>query len=687
MKRELKRNLLSTLFVSMVCMGAFAQIDRTKAPQAGKAPVIQLPKYQTFTIANGLKVFVVENHKAPKVALSLVLDITPVREGNKAGYVEMAGQLMKVGTKSRSKEQIDKEIDFIGASLGTSSTGIYAGSLKKHLDKTLNLMADVLLNPSFPQVELDKLKKQTISGLQSNKDDANAIARNVRTKLVFGDHPYGEITTEKTVENITIEDCKKYYETYFRPNTAYLAIVGDISVKEAKKLVEKYFGAWQQGTVPYNNFSMPAMPIQTGVALVEKVGAVQSVVNISYPVELRLNSEDYLKALVVNQLLGGSGARLYLNLREDKGYTYGAYSSLTQNKNVGDFNGSASVRTAVTDSSVTQFLYEMKRIRTEKVKDDELKRTKAVMSGAFARSMEEPQTIANFAINTARYNLPADFYQTYLQRLEAVTTDDILMTAQKYILPEKAHIVVVGDANAVQEKLKPFGKVTKYDMYGNVDNGADRKLLVGMTTEKILKKYFEALGGEKKLRTIKTLKQVMTAEVQGMAMDMERYQTGTKYLSLQKIPAIGMEIKQLYDGKKGVLSSPQGKQEITDEKQLASMQNESVIFMELDYAKMNTKAELTDVKMINDKPCYEITFKKDKGNIIIVYYDVATGLKEQTISDGNTTTYKNYKEVGGIKLPYSIEISIVAQKLKIDAETKEYQLNPKLDEVTLFKMD
>src|SRR5690606_8979191 len=241
----------------------------------------------------------------------------PIIEGDKAGYVSMAGDLLGTGTTSRSKAQLDEEVDFIGASLNTSSNGIFASSLSKHTDKLLELMTDVLYNPSFAQDELYKVKTQTLSAVAANKEDPGTIAGNVRSVLVYGqDHPYGELTTEKSVESITVDDCKKYYSTYFKPNNAYLAIVGDIDVKTAKKIAEKYFGKWQRGEVTDPTYNVPQPPRQTYVALVDRPASVQSVINIGYPVTLKPGEPEVIKAGVMNQILGGGfSSRLMQNLR------------------------------------------------------------------------------------------------------------------------------------------------------------------------------------------------------------------------------------------------------------------------------------------------------------------------------------------------------------------------------------
>src|SRR5271154_6083288 len=223
------------VFWALIIQSAHAQVDRTKAPKPAPARGIKIGDYQAFTLKNGLQVFVVENHKLPRVQFSINLKSDPILEGEKTGYVNIAGNLIGTGTKTRTKAQLDEEVDFIGASLNTSPSGISASSLTKHSGKLLELMSDVLYNPSFAQAELDKLKTQTLSGISAGKDDPNAIAANVRGALVYGkDHPYGEIATEKSVGSITLEDCKGYYDTYFKPNNAYLIMVGDINLKNAK---------------------------------------------------------------------------------------------------------------------------------------------------------------------------------------------------------------------------------------------------------------------------------------------------------------------------------------------------------------------------------------------------------------------------------------------------------------------
>ncbi|MFT5668205.1 MAG: zinc protease, partial [Vicingaceae bacterium] len=257
-----------------------AQVDRSKMPEPGPAPKIELGETQSFTLENGLKVFVVENHKLPKVSFSLQFDNDPILEGDKAGAAQMAGDLLSKGTVKRTKDELNFEVDFIGARFSTSAGSIYGSALKKHQEKLLDIMSDVVKNSVFKTEELEKLRTQYISGKQTEKDDPDVIAANVQRVLLFGkDHPYGEITTEESLQKIQLADVKNYYNTYMKPNVAYLAVVGDIDVKEAKIVIKKHFNDWVKADVPKHTYAMPVVPKSMKVVLVHKPGAVQSVIS------------------------------------------------------------------------------------------------------------------------------------------------------------------------------------------------------------------------------------------------------------------------------------------------------------------------------------------------------------------------------------------------------------------------
>ncbi|MDN5203588.1 insulinase family protein [Fulvivirgaceae bacterium BMA10] len=685
--------ILTLVFISEISL---AQLDRSQLPKPGKAREIQIGNYKSFTLKNGLKVFVVENHKLPRVSFNLVLDRGPISEGDKAGYLSMVGQMMRRGTTSRTKAQIDEEIDFIGASLGAGSSSVFGSSLTKHTETLLDLMTDILYNPTFPQEELDKIKTQTLSGLASQKDDPDAISGNVSTVLLFGkDHPYGELETEETVGNITIEDIRNYYQNYYKPNIAYLAIVGDINFKNAQKLVQKYFGKWEKGDVSKKQWDKPQAPSNTKVALVDRSASVQSVIDITYPVELKPGSEDAIKTSVLNQILGGGGsARLFMNLREDKGYTYGAYSSLSSDRLIGSFSAGASVRNEVTDSSIVEIIYELNKIRDEKASQEELDLAINSIAGSFARSLEQPQTIANFAINTARYNLSKDYYANYIKNVQAVTLEDVQTMAKKYIKPENAHIVVVGKGSEIADKLKAFGELKYYDIYGEEytpKTGAD--LPADLTADKVIANYIKAIGGKSKLESVKNLQTVSEASLQGQTMTITTANSAPDKAYVSVVFGGVMEVqKVVFDGN-SLGNWTQGQRAPEDAEKTKDAAVEYAMFAELLYKEHNVKRELTGVENIDGKEAYAIELTYPSGSKVLNHYSVESGLKIRQTStvqgpQGEITQavdITDYKEVDGILIPHTMKIPI-GPGMKIDANIKSIDINKGVDE-SLFKID
>ena len=247
--KQMQKYIFLFLF-SLPLISKAQPIDRSKAPTPGPAPIIQVANPIKFTLANGLQVFVVKNTKLPRVTATLALDVEGIPEGDKSGLSDMAGQLLKRGTSSKSKAELDEAVEYLGGSLSTSSLSASVSSLKTNFPKLMDLLAEVIFHPALSSVELEKVRKQTLSGLETNKDDADAISGNVVNKLVYGaTHPFGEITTSKTVNNVKIEDVKSFLNTYWKPNIAYLVFVGDIEPADAKVMAEKSFGAWKKGEV------------------------------------------------------------------------------------------------------------------------------------------------------------------------------------------------------------------------------------------------------------------------------------------------------------------------------------------------------------------------------------------------------------------------------------------------------
>ncbi len=678
----MKKYIVGILVTLLATAVAVAQVDRSKLPSSGPAPEIKIGEAESFTLPNGLKVFVVKNTKLPRVSFTLVLERDPILEGEKAGLSTFIGEMMLGGTKTRTKDQLDQEIDFIGANISASSTSVSATSLKKHQGKVLDLMADVLFNPIFPQAELDKLKKQSLTGLATTKDDPQAISSRLSRAVVFGkNHPYGETETEKTIKNITLEDVKAYYQTYFKPNIAYLAIVGDMDKAEAQKLVTQYFGKWKKGVVPTFTYPMPVRAAKQAVALVDRSSSVQSVIDVTQPVKMKIGDPDYISSRLLNQILGGgSASRLFMNLREDKGFTYGAYSSIDADKLVGTISASASVRTEVTDSAVYEFIYEIKNLVEKGVTQEELDKAKAELAGSFGRSLEQPGTVANFALNTARYNLPKDYYATYLQKLNSYTVADINATAKRLIEPDKFVITTVGNGAEIKEKLAQFGEVVEYDNMGEPAKKLEAE--ADMTAEKVLQNYLNAIGGATQVEAIKTAKISMDANVMGTALTISFVYDSQNGRYGQKLSISGNVMqKTTLSGGKGSVSM-QGKVQEMNPEQLAEAQLNSYLFPEAVYKANGYTATLDGLKDVDGKPAYKVVIATASGAKLINYYAQDSGLKIKYENPASGDTfYSDYQTQNGVLIPMAWTIKSPQIPIPLEAKVTSLQLNvPVTDE-------
>mgnify|MGYP003633720608 CR=1 FL=1 len=654
------KKLILFMFSLLMTTVTMAQIDRTKAPAAGPAPKIQLGDYETFTLANGLQVFLVENDKTPRVSWQLYINRGVVSEGENVGMQSLMGSLLMTGTSTKTKAEFDEASDFIGANISTSSFGAFASSLSKHKETTLALMSDVILHPSFPEEELNKLKKQTLSGLMANASDPGAMSQNVSAVMKYGKkHPYGEIETSESVETVTADMCKAFYNTYFKPNVSYLIIVGDISKKEAQPMVEKYFGSWAKGDVPTFTYDVPTAPATTEVDFVNKPGAVQSTVSIVYPVDLKQGSDDVIASSVMNAILGNSGfmARLIQNIREDKAYTYGAYSSLSPDLLVGSFYAGAEVRNEVTDSAIVQFLFEMDRLTKETVGAEELQNVKNYLNGRFARSLERPQTVARFALGTARFNLPADYYATYLEKLQAVSAEDVMRVAKKYLKPGNAHIVVVGNKAEVASKLKVFsanGKVNYYDAFGNPV--ADVQAIPeGVTPQQVVDTYLNAIGDRAKLKSINSKDLTMSSSIQGRPLEIHSMTKGDTKMALTVKSGEMVFQSVTINGTKGKMSGMMGAKDLSAD-EINTYLEGNVVFEELSL--VADSLTLIDIEEMNGVMAYKMKVGTDK----YYFYDVKTGLKVAEVETKDTpqgpmtstSSLKDYTDVDGVLVPFTI---------------------------------
>lgn len=661
------------------------KLDRSIRPKPGAAPQINIGKYESFTLDNGLKVFVVSNNKIPRVSYSLIIDYTPVNAGPDAGIADITGDMLRTGTKKYTKDQLDEEIDFIGASIYTNATGLYASGLTKNKEKLLELMSEILLNPVFDTAELAKIQTRYLSNLEAASTEPSAISERINQVLLYGEqHPYGEIETEKSINNISADKCREFYNTFFRPQLAYLAVVGDITFEEAKADIQKYFSTWQKSDLTKKELNFPKQPDSKIIAIVDRPDAVQTNLTVSYPVNLKPGTPDVLKAVVTNTILGGGTFRLYKNLRETNAFTYGAYSRLSSDQYAGKFEASTEVRNSVTDSALNEILNEMKRIREEIVPLDELSLAKNYIAGNFALSLENPQTVANFAINAARYNMPADYYPNYLQNLAAVNAEDVKTMAGKYILPENTYIVAVGKAAEIAPKLQPFGRnnqVRYYDFNGEQydPNKKLKEAPAGMTAEAVNSAYIAAIGGEKELSKIKDITLNATTSMQGMTIGFDIYRKAPdKYM--MKIGAGEMVFQQIvFDGTNAHMVSPMGgENKQLEGAELEDMKFEAQLNPELKYEELGIKLKLDGIEQIGQTEAYKVTLTKPSGKTSTRYFETKTNLLIKEVSDQGSIEYSDYREVGKLKFPYKMAQSGGGQS--IDLNVISVKINSKLSD-------
>ena len=673
------------LFLFLVPLVTMAQnIDRSKAPSPGKAPLIQVGDPVKFTLANGLQVFVVKNTKLPQVSATLALDYDGFEEGDKAGVAQMAGQLLKRGTTTKSKAQLDEAIEFLGGSMSTSSQSASVSSLKGNFPSLLGLLSEVVLQPALSSEELEKIRKQVLSGIESNKDDADAISGNVVKKLVYGaTHPYGEMMTTKTVNQVSIADVKSFLNTYWLPNAAYLIFVGDIEPAAAKALAEKSFGNWKKGVFTKQNFAKPVQPKQTYVAIVDRPASVQSVVAIAGAVDLLPGSSNVIAGSVMNNILGGGfSGRLFANLREKYAFTYGAYSSLSPSRQIGIFQAEASVRNEKTDSSVQELLREINTIRNVQVGETELSRMKNYLSGGFARSLENPATIANFALNIARNNLPADYYQKYLTNLAAVDAAKVQNAAKLFLNTDQMHIVIVGNAKQIAKGLDKYGPIKYFDIEGNeVAAPTEVKADASLTPAALMEKAIAAIGSKEALSSIKDVQLKGTANLMGQSLEMQQtiVMPGNSVTTMS-MGGMAMMRQAVVDGKYSVAQQGQ-EAPITDDLKEGLDESATLVPEELFLTK-GYGLKIVGAEKVDGKDAIDVEVTTPSKKVSHRFYDAKTFLlvktsKSEEVPGRGTATqqqyFTGYKTVNGVQI--STEQLMDLGQMKINIKYTDIKVN------------
>jgi predicted Zn-dependent peptidase len=423
------------------------------------------------TLPNGLKVVVIEDKQLPIVSYRLIFKTGDANDDSNGMMSAMTNQLNQ-GTKNRTSKQIAEEVEKLGASLfaATSSdnTTVAASALTMYNSNILKLMADIVLNPTFPANELKIYQANTIEGLKFQRSEASFLANEQMAKILYGKHPYSVVSpTEDDIKNITSAKLSAYHKKFFIPNNAILVVVGDVKQADLLKDLKANFGTWKKGNLTETKFPEPPTRTEKTLTIVNREGSAQSNILISNLAVPR-NNPDYFPILVMNQVLGGgASARLFMNLREAKGYTYGAYSSFDMRRQAGSFDANSEVRTAVTGDSLKEFFIELNKIRDEKVPTQELQDAKNYLTGVFPLRAETQEGLTNLIVSQQVNNLPSDYLQTYREKIDAVTVEDVQRVAQKYVLSDKCAIVIVGDAEEIYKQAKPYAtKINAFEADG-----------------------------------------------------------------------------------------------------------------------------------------------------------------------------------------------------------------------------
>jgi zinc protease len=453
----------------------------TKMVLKGKAPVsnevlkVKLPRPQEADLANGLHLMVLEDRRLPQITFTLLIRGAGgyFDPADKIGLANYTASLMREGTKTRTSPQISEALETMAATLNVASglsgttASVSGSSLSENFDKLMDLTADILLNPAFAPEEWDRLRTRAKAGLIQQRTQPGFLASETFNRVVFGSHPAGRVSpTAASLDAITPETLAEFHRTHYVPDHAAIAFAGDISMAEARKLVETKLGAWKKAGVAEPAVVDPPPMGLSKVYLIARPGSVQTTLFVGTQSMTR-KDPDYAALSVVNRVLGGTMGRLFRHLREEKGYTYGIGSGFSAPQYRGSWASSTSVRTDVTEPALSDLLAEIAELRDKPVPDPELADAKRAIVGSFARDLENPQQVLGYYIDNWQYSLPADYWDTYPQRVMAVTAAQAQAAAQKYWGPDRLQIVAVGDASKITDILRKKGELQIYDADGN----------------------------------------------------------------------------------------------------------------------------------------------------------------------------------------------------------------------------
>lgn len=664
-------NKMKKIIVSTILLMAFYNFGISQNIPAKPEPLpanqFVFPDYKTVTLSNGLKVFLIKDDEQPTIMINLLVKGGTVLDGKKSGLMNYMSSMLTKGAGKRTALEIAQTLDGIGASVAAGTRSEYMEvtgySLKKHFNIMFDIFSDVVLAPTFPSGEFDKLMDQYIASVKQRKSSSQTIANDMIKAAVYGaDHPYAQFMTEESLKSLKVADLKDIYKRTFFPNNATLAVTGDFDEKEIINVLEQKFKNWKQGTPP--NLEPPsAKSMKRGVYFIPRAGSKQSSVILSQ-LTIPRNHPDYDILDLTGSVMGGSfGAKLFRTLREKYSFTYAPFAYHTSSKYINRFAAGAEVKNEKTDSSITIILEQFKSLySSEGLTKEELDRIKNYRIGSYLMAFESSGYISDLIQTADFYGTPMDKVKNYPQIIQNITTLDISKAAEKYLTPEKTYIAVVG-LPSLRDSLTKFGPIYEYTLdIKPAEQEQTSKKSSSISKEKVIDNYIKAIGGRDAINNVKTLKieGTLTLSVQGQSFSgnvVQEYVFPDKMHSLSKTPFFANEIWINKTLNKGWTKAGEELVELTGE-QLAE-------------AEESTKFELFEVINLLDKKDHKVDVKGEKDGMIMLkvvdpqqneavyFFNKTTGLLDKIEATEATEQgpmdisieFKEYEDFKGIKLP------------------------------------
>ena len=702
------RKVILVLF--LFCFNlSFSQVDRSQ-PKAGPAPKINFSKPYIKVLSNGLTLMVVENSKLPRVSVSLIIDNPPILERDLSGISSITGSLMGLGNKYQDKDSFNEEIDFMGASISFTSQSGFASSLSRHFPRTFEMFSNAALNPLFQEEEFQNEKEKLITNIENNEKSVTAVARKVERVHAYGrNHPNGEFSSKETVENIQLSDVEEFYKSYFKPNNAYLVLIGDLSVELSEELASKYFGKWKSdkklekkfGENSVNAFQSISNKDGMNINIVDMPNSANSEISFQNIVKLKMSDEDYHAAVLTNKILGGGPEnRLEQQIREVKSFAYYSRSTIGDSKYTGTrFRATTTTKPSVTDSAIYEIANEIKKIQTELISEEELSRVKSKFFGEFVLAMQSPATLANYALQIQSENLFDSYFEEYLTNINKVTPEKVMEVANKYFDLDNGQFIITGKGSEIVNQLDNItiegNKIPLQflSIDGNIVGRPNYDAPDGVSKKDVLDKYMNAIGGIENIENISAVSILAESEVQGMKLQQVSISAKPNKTMLETMMMGNTLLKIVFDGENGIITQQGNTMEMPQD-MVDATRNSTLPFEEIGWYS-NDNVKISSLQEEDGIEYYLLEISKDNGEVISsVFYNVETGLKykkteKAQMPDGSEflseAFYLDYKPVDGVSFPHTLRIPFGTTSLEFNVIN--ITINPDVNDSFIIQND